>query len=129
MVFTKQDHIISLTKSNFNSSNTLKHKYGDVYDVGTGFTIILFYAEWCGHCKNFKPLYVACARVVCCNSNICAVDCSNDSEIQKLVNSSSSSEKIISGYPTVLRYKDGKYVDKFESTNTFSNLKKFMLGL
>jgi len=35
-------------------SRKVKENYGD--NSGNG-TIILFYADWCGHCKTFKPIW------------------------------------------------------------------------
>ncbi len=48
---------IELNESNFNGK-TLKHK--KIQDLN----VLFIYANWCGHCRQFKPIYQKTASVV-----------------------------------------------------------------
>jgi thiol-disulfide isomerase/thioredoxin len=61
-------------------------------------SIILFYADWCGHCVNFKPVYVQFYEKVP-SLNIAAVNSEHENVI-KAFN--------ITGFPTLLKFKNGQ---------------------
>ena len=58
-------------------------------------TLILFYVNWCGYCKKFKPEWLLIKEKLKDKYNIISIDCDNKkySEIVKYFN--------ITGYPTV----------------------------
>lgn len=79
----------------------------DINNMENG--VALFYADWCGHCKRFKPLYEGFAKQASGNFQVAQIDFAkarkNDRE-----NGTSKCQKFASsvkGYPTVLFIKDG----------------------
>lgn len=68
-----------------------------------GLAVVLFFANWCGHCKNLKPKFIQMAQ----NSGSIkfgAVDVDKEGDLTQ--------EYEVSGFPTVIIFKDGKEVDK-----------------
>ncbi len=64
--------------------------------------IVEFYAPWCPHCQNFKPVYIALAKEITkrsINVNVFfhAVSCTLNSDVCTTYN--------IAGYPTFLAYR------------------------
>ena len=63
----------------------------------------MFYAPWCGHCKQMKPKFVSAAAKLKSsqiNGKLAAVDCTKESKI--------ASRFGVKGYPTVKYFKDGQ---------------------
>lgn len=78
----------------------------DVEDhVKSGKKLVLFYADWCGHCKKIKPIWEEASSEV------------NDEELKMIkVNcgeGTPADQKImkkysIDGYPTIIKFVNGK---------------------
>lgn len=78
----------------------------DVEDhVKSGTKLVLFYADWCGHCKKIKPIWEETSSEV------------NDEELKMIkVNcgeGTPADQKImkkysIDGYPTIIKFVNGK---------------------
>ena len=73
--------------------------------VKSGTKLVLFYADWCGHCKKIKPIWEETSSQV------------NDEELKMIkVNcgeGTPADQKImkkysIDGYPTIIKFVDGK---------------------
>ena len=73
--------------------------------VKSGTKLVLFYADWCGHCKKIKPIWEETSSEV------------NDEELKMIkVNcgeGTPADQKImkkysIDGYPTIIKFVDGK---------------------
>ena len=73
--------------------------------IKSGTKLVLFYADWCGHCKKIKPLWEETANEV------------NEPELKMIkINcgeGTSADQKImkkysIDGYPTIIKFVDGK---------------------
>ena len=63
----------------------------------------MFYAPWCGHCKQMKPKFVSAAAKMKNLENVgklAAVDCTKETKI--------GSRFGVKGYPTVKYFKDGQ---------------------
>ena len=63
----------------------------------------MFYAPWCGHCKQMKPKFVSAAAKMKDLENVgklAAVDCTKEPKI--------GSRFGVKGYPTVKYFKDGQ---------------------
>lgn len=105
----KNTDIVHLTTSNFEM--ILKHEKS---------AIVMFYANWCGHCKTLKPKYEV-ARKTMTNKNIpgmlAALDASKETEI--------ASKYGVKGYPTLKYFELGesKFDVKLRDTDS---IVKFM---
>ncbi len=83
--------------------NKMQNMYGG--DKGK---IILFYADWCGHCQQFKPVWEKIKRKMGRKVQFEEVDDENVFEINKYG---------VQGYPTIIAEKGGKMF-KFNNNRT-----------
>lgn len=81
-------------------------------------TIVLFYADWCGHCQNFKPVYNKFAESIMF-LNIAAIDIDLNRDLIERMNSSGKVE--IKSFPTLIKYSNGKPVGEINDRQ-YSNL-------
>ena len=96
-----------------------KHKYSNnsMYGGAKGKgKIILFYADWCGHCQQFKPLWEKIKRKMGKKVTFEEVDDENVFEINKYG---------VQGYPTIIAEKAGKMF-KFNDDRSESTLIDFI---
>ena len=121
-----------LSKSDFNAKGELSNKkYLDKkkskYPI---YTTIMFFADWCGHCQEAKPIYInVCSTGKCLpNVFITGVDCTNNTEIQKYITESNPNINI-RGYPTFIQYKNGNYHRTFEGKRDGIRMSRFVSGI
>jgi len=84
-------------------------------------TLVMFYAPWCGHCKAAKPEYTSAAKILK-DENIdgvlAAVDADQHSELGKRFG--------VTGYPTIIYFKDGKEAFKYTEGRKEKDFVSFM---
>jgi thiol-disulfide isomerase/thioredoxin len=84
--------------------------------------VILFFADWCGHCKNLKPDYVKFAdeaQFV----RVHAVDTDKESELMARL--SKKGPVKVTGFPTIWLYKEGEPMKKaYDGPRTSEGLMK-----
>ncbi|CAF3646792.1 unnamed protein product [Adineta steineri] len=82
--------------------------------------LVFFYAPWCGHCKNAKPLFTKAAAALKDNPKVafCAVDCTKSQAMCK--------EHEVQGYPTIKYFSFGKFVSSYEDARTEEAFVEFM---
>ena len=90
-LYHREDSVIILTDENFNKTiSRMKN------------ILVLFYASWCGHCKNFLPTYIK-ASLYLFNLkpriNLGKIEMSLNKETGKVYN--------INSYPTLKFFKNG----------------------
>lgn len=79
---------------------------------------ILFFAEWCGHCQDFKPEFIKFADIAQF-IKVYAVD----TEVEKsLMEKLDSSPVKIEGFPTVWIYKQGEPFEEYDGKRTWQAL-------
>jgi thiol-disulfide isomerase/thioredoxin len=100
--------IQQFTDKDFDSNGSLKKKFN-----GT----IAVYANWCGHCIDLHPIYQQFAKKVAGFFDVGVIDEATAPVYKATVQ--------ISGFPSILIYKDGKYVGKYENGRTLSDLIAF----
>lgn len=114
--FEKSDKIVMIPKNAFQGSDILCDKINAKENI----LVVLFYADWCGHCQTFKPIYKKLAKMICCNNLVLgAVDMSKDGP------------KIVSGFPSILTYKKSgnvfKKISEFNAERTEKNVLLYSL--
>jgi thiol-disulfide isomerase/thioredoxin len=78
-----------------------------------------FSATWCGHCKNFQPIWDEFSKSLNCVNNIKAIDVKCDKpENEKLCNKFN-----IAGYPSVIIVSNKKYTN-YNGPRTVNGLRK-----
>lgn len=113
-----KDHLLDIKY--FSDKNSLKNIIKDKNGV-----IVLFYADWCGHCKNLKPTYKTFIDRNNKNVLIKAVDMSDSSN--PLIENLSKMLKI-GGYPTIISFdKEGNIFSNFNGNRRLDDLEKYAL--
>ena len=114
-------HSKYLAKEGFKSSpETLES------DLGEGKTLVMFYADWCGHCKKLKPVWDETSAEVnegSSDAKMIKVDCGkpNEEPSHKAI-----MEKYgIQGYPTIKVFENGS-VSEYEGERTKEGLLGFL---
>ena len=70
-----------------------------------GVSIVFFHATWCGHCKQFRPIFEEAAAAHGGRAKFKAV-------VSDVLQKSKHADKVpIQGFPTVFVFKDGQPVD------------------
>ena len=122
------DNVIMLKKSDFDNNLNLK-KQGKV--------VILYFADWCGHCKHLKPDYQKLAD----NKEgftVAAVDADNNGGLIEMIQSKGDkAEYQVQGFPTVVSYYDGNYFSTYgpsqgedaKKFRTFEDLMEYANGI
>ncbi|KAJ8101065.1 thioredoxin-like protein [Lipomyces tetrasporus] len=100
--------VINLTPKTFKT---------EIYD--TNYTsIVEFYAEWCGHCKNLRPQYTKAAKSLTGVAKVAAVRCDDQS------NQPLCSRYNVRGYPTLKIFRPNSkvpsnpYIEDYEGGRT-----------
>ena len=82
--------------------------------------LVLFYANWCGHCKKMKPDWDSASQEVG-NEKMIKVDVGEGTPEQKKM-----MEKYdVQGFPTILVFENGEYIAKHEERSKESFLDFF----
>ncbi len=109
------DNVIMLKKSDFDDNLNLK-KDGKV--------VVLYFANWCGHCNRLKPAYQQLADNAS-GFTVAAVDADNNDGLTEIINS--KGEYLVQGYPTIVSYEGGKYYSTYGANNDkFRSLEDLM---
>jgi protein disulfide-isomerase-like protein len=73
-------------------------------EIASGKKLVLFYADWCGHCKKIKPEWDETAKEVNKeDKKMLKVNCGGGSEEEKEI----MSKYNIDGYPTIIVFDNG----------------------
>ena len=79
--------------------------------------LVLFHAEWCGHCQQMKPEWKKFTRSIPKGLNVADVENNFFSSLEKTPE--------IRGFPTVKMFNDNQEVDEFTAERTGEQLKVF----
>jgi protein disulfide-isomerase A6 len=113
---TFKDNILMLKKGDFDDKLNLK-KDGKV--------VVLYFANWCGHCNHLKPAYNELADKSK-GFTVAAVDADdNDGLIELIQSMGTSAEYHVQGFPTIVSYNNGKYFSSYGPSNDEEGRKRF----
>lgn len=91
--------------------------------IKDGDWMVLYYAEWCGHCQNMKPEWAkVISKIKQSNKKINIADVKSDF-IEDLKH-----KPQIEGFPTIKMYNNGKEVAKFQDDRVADKMEKFALS-
>ncbi|CRL04106.1 CLUMA_CG017219, isoform A [Clunio marinus] len=84
-------------------------------------SLVMFFTNWCGHCKTLKPIYSKAAELAFeqgVPSTFAAIDCSASYDTCKQNN--------IEGYPTLKYFKNGKFFRDYSKQRTSKEMIQFL---
>lgn len=83
---------------------------------------VLFYAPWCGYCKDFKPIYNEFAF----KNGLCLTGAVNvnvpEDDTREGLNKDLVKKQGLTGYPTIRFYHRGEYTGDYNSDRTVEAL-------
>ncbi|XP_041468662.1 thioredoxin domain-containing protein 5-like [Lytechinus variegatus] len=87
-----------------------------------GTSFVKFYAPWCPHCEKLSPIWDQLAEKFDSRKDvtIAKVDCTKETEKPLC------QKHDIRGYPTLLLFKDGEFVEKHSGTRTLDALENYV---
>jgi len=89
------------------------------HHVKTGDHLVMFYAPWCGHCKKLKPTWDKLAKKPGVNGvQIAKLDCTANEAVCK--------EYDVTGYPTILYFRDSKKIDAFSGAKSMEGIQAYL---
>jgi thioredoxin-like negative regulator of GroEL len=84
--------------------------------------VVLYYAEWCGHCTTFKPTWDELANKCKDKMNFAKIEQSNFNKKELGYNPSEN----IEGYPTIYLRKNGKDVEQYSGERSLEALEQYI---
>eukprot|EP01084_Bolivina_argentea_P291789 501532_1 len=113
---------LSITVGVLSQEEVTPDTFDSIVD-GSKSVFAMFYAPWCGHCKNFKPEYAKIAQSYSNEDSVSVI--SVDADKYKDL----ASRFGVSGYPTLKFFEKGKKSpDDYSSGRTAEDVVKFING-
>jgi len=91
-------------------------------DFKKGNWIILYYADWCGHCQNLKPTWNEYVKRNVGNKSL------NIAEIPDTSFGQLDNQPMTTGFPSIKMFNNQKEVADFSGERNLENLEKFSNG-
>ena len=88
-------------------------------EVGSGLTLVDFYADWCGPCRMLTPVLEEVAKDVDGKATIAKID------IDKAQKTASAFQ--VTSIPTLILFKEGKEVGRLVGLRDKDTIKDFIL--
>jgi len=119
---TTKDEDASGSNAEVDVTNGLSVLTDETFRTGikNDWSIVKFYAPWCGHCKKLVPTWEKLAKSFASEDKmtIAKVDCT--------VHKTTCTEFEIKGYPTLKIFKDGKEFTTYSGARDFDSLSNFL---
>jgi len=108
-------------KPNKSQSWSANHEKTNSINSTDKIEVMLFYVDWCPHCKTAKPVWAEVAEQYEETITFREINCTEETaEIEQLMNKYN-----IEGFPTIKMVKNGKVYD-FDAKVTKANLEQFL---
>ena len=123
-IFTPADEVSELFFDDFDDRGRLiKRKYR------RGITIIMFYSPRCGHCHHTKPTYTWLSNLLDTTKfHFTAINCSQTPDIVPTLEKRIQGVSI-EGFPTILKFKNGKYTQTLQGDRSKDGLFRFVVDV
>jgi thiol-disulfide isomerase/thioredoxin len=119
IVSKKTNHIngynVKIGGMGFNTPTTLRG--GSAIQNDNKISVILFKADWCGHCKHFKPTWDKVSEVYNKKFNFITYDADKETDKFK--------EYKVDAFPTVI-VKNGSNIIPYDGDRTIGDLNDFL---
>lgn len=91
--------------------------------IKDGKKLVLFYADWCGHCKKVKPDWLAAAEKLNKKDDVkmIMINCGGGSDSDQEI----MTKYKVEGYPTIIMFEDGKPTEYTGERTTDDFMKVF----
>ncbi len=83
--------------------------------------VVLYHAEWCGHCKNFMPEWIKFQHNNGCGVKCAAVESAVMDELEK--------KPTIEGFPTIKLYDNTQEIGQYEGERTAQALTSYVSNI
>jgi len=94
----------------------MAHQLSDLLKEGDW--IVLYYAEWCGHCQAMKPEWDKFKTIAPKSLNVAQIESSNIPALKE--------DPEVQGYPTIKMYNNSKIVGEFDKERTHQKMLDFV---
>ena len=82
--------------------------------------LVLLYANWCGHCTRFKPVYTQVSNTYSNLIQFCVVN-SDNPKCKDII------KKYVNAYPTILIFnKNGDYIGNYDGPRDHHSFVSFL---
>ena len=110
----KNTNVKELSVSDFDDKGNLPNYKGKV--------LVLFYAEWCGHCQHFKPEYIELSKNK--EGNYFSLNMSN---VDEMTRKKMKDWKFnVQGFPTIVGFFNGQPYSIYQGDRTKENLMSYV---
>ena len=84
------------------------------------YILIDFYAPWCGHCKKLYPEYEKAAKILGEKAVLAIIDAT--------VFTKPAEKYPVRGYPTILWFANGNFIEEYEGSRTSQDIVRWVLS-
>ncbi len=98
------------------SANNLSNNFNK------GDWIVLYYAEWCGHCKTMKPEWDKFISQMKPNKHL------NIADVNSNFMNDLQHKPVVDGFPTINMYNNGNVIAKFDDERVSDKMRSFALS-
>ena len=89
-----------------------------IASIGTGYSLVDFYADWCGPCRMITPILETLAKEMGNQLAFLQLDVG--------VNEKTAGTYHVTMVPTLVLFKDGKEIDRLTGVHNEKSIKKFL---
>lgn len=119
--FQNSKFVTELQPADFDDVNTWRLKMTGVESPNGECTAVLFYCHWCGYCQAVKEEWEKLGRQAAF-CKVAAFHCARHKEHTEKIKY--DMPQLITGYPTIVIYKNGDVVESYQGERTVGAMMK-----